>query len=122
LSAVFLLLSSASADYRHKINNNAKTTVDNIPAFERTTHFTPLSLLRKRFTIGCLLAVTVLSIRSHNFHKTGGGDEGKHFLVLCSEGTIHNAKDHGVDGPADIPQAGGTEENLKQSKQALQGN
>jgi len=62
------------------------------------------------------LAITVLGIRSHDFYRTGGGDKGKHFLALCSEGTIHNAINDRVDGTADVPQAGGTEENLKQSK------
>ena len=45
--------------------------------------------------------------------QTGDRDIGKHWLVLCSEGTIHDAKNDRVDGTADEPQTGGKEENLK---------
>ena len=62
---------------------------------------------------GHLLAVIGRAVsRRRDSHGIGGGEEGKHFLVLCSKGTIHDAINDGVDGTANVPQAGGNEENL----------
>ena len=62
---------------------------------------------------GHLLAVIGRAVsRRRDSHRIGGGEEGKHFLVLCLKGTIHDAVNDGVNGTANVPQAGGKEENL----------
>ena len=74
----------------------------------------PLLLLCGIFAAGHLLAVIGRAVsRRRDSHRIGGGEEGKHFLVLCSKGTIHDAINDGVDGTAAVPQAGGKEKNLE---------
>jgi len=43
-------------------------------------------------------------------------EKSEHFLVLCSECTIHGAIDDGVDGTTQEPQASGEDEDLKQEE------
>ena len=64
-------------------------------------------------------SVGVLTIRRRDFKRNECCDKGKYSLDLCSEGTIHDAKNERVNGTAEEPQAGGKEENLKKKYNAL---
>lgn len=43
-------------------------------------------------------------------------EKSEHFLVLCSECTIHGAIDDGVDGTTQEPQASGEDEDLRREE------